>query len=159
MSEAPNKIIFLDIDGPMIPASYFLVDNMASWERRFPTTTVAVIKRLCERTGAKVVFNTTHNRPFDGIDDIDVALEKQGLDREHIHETDLATKYPDIERDLAVKEWLHRHPEVTDWVALDDARFTEDDRLIWVDPDAGLHLGHLNEAIDRLGGQKIIVLI
>lgn len=72
-----NKVIFLDIDGPTIPASYFLVDNMASWNRRFPDTTVAVIKRLCERTGAKVVFNTTHNRPFKGVDDIDVALESR----------------------------------------------------------------------------------
>lgn len=154
-----NKIIFLDIDGPMIPASYFLVDSMASWKRRFPDTTVAVIKRLCEQTGAKVVFNTTHNRPFDGVDDIDVALEKQGLDREHIHETDLATKYPDIERGLAVKEWLSRHPEVTDWVALDDVRFTDDPRLIFVDSDAGLHLGHLNAAVEKLGGQPIVVLM
>lgn len=154
-----NKVIFLDIDGPMIPASYFLVDSMASWNRRFPTTTVAVIKWLCERTGAKVVFNTTHNLPYDGVDDIDVALEKQGLDRDHIHATDLATKYPGIERDLAVKEWLHRHPEVTDWIALDDVKFTDDARLIWVDPDAGVHLGHLNEAIGKLGGQKIVVLM
>lgn len=159
MGDEITKVVFLDIDGPMIPASYFLVDNMASWNRKFPTTTVAVIQRLCERTGAKVVFNTTHNMPFKGIDDIDVALEKQGLDREHIHPTDLATKYPDIERGLAVKEWLARHPEVTNWVALDDVKFTDDERLIWVDPDAGVHLGHLNEAIERLGGQKFVVLM
>lgn len=157
--EAPTKVIFLDIDGPMIPASYFLVDNMASWKRRFPETTVAVIRELCIRTGAKVVFNTTHNMPFKDTDDIDVALEKQGLDREHIHETDLATKYPDLARDLAVKDWLHRHPEVTEWIALDDVKFTDDDRLIWVDPDAGVHLGHLNAAIERLGGKPVIVLM
>lgn len=153
------KVIFLDIDGPMIPASYFLVDSMASWKRRFPETTIAVLRELCIRTGAKVVFNTTHNRPFVDVDDIDVALEKQGLDREHIHETDLATKYPDLPRDVAVKEWLHRHPEVTDWIALDDVKFTEDERLIWVDPDAGLHLGHLNNAIEKLGGRPVIVLM
>lgn len=154
-----DKVIFLDIDGPMIPASYFLVDNMASWNRRFPSTTVAVINRLCERTGAKVVFNTTHNLPFEGVDDIDVALEKQGLDRDYIHATDLQTKYPGLERDLAVKEWLDRHPEVTRWVALDDIQFTDDERLIWVDPDAGLHLWHLNTAIEKLGGQKVLVLM
>lgn len=159
MTESITKVVFLDIDGPMIPASYFLVDNLASWHRRFPSTTVAVIQRLCERTGAKVVFNTTHNIPFDGVDDIDVALEKQGLDREHIHATDLQTKYPDLERGLAVKEWLFRHPEVTHWVALDDVKFTDDERLIWVDPDAGVHLGHLNEAIGKLGGRPVVVLI
>jgi hypothetical protein len=132
---------------------------MASWKRRFPETTVAVIRELCIRTGAKVVFNTTHNMPFKDTDDIDVALEKQGLDREHIHQTDLATKYPDLARDLPVKDWLYRHPEVTEWIALDDVKFTDDERLIWVDPDAGVHLGHLNEAIERLGGKPVIVLM
>ena len=35
------KIVFLDIDGPMIPATMFLVDKHASYQRRFPETTVA----------------------------------------------------------------------------------------------------------------------
>lgn len=64
-----------------------------------------------------------------------------------------------MDRGLAVKEWLARHPEVTDWVALDDVQFTDYKRLIWLDPNAGLHLAHLNEAIEKLGGQKIVVLI
>lgn len=39
-----SKVIFLDIDGPMIPATYLLVDRNASWHRKFPETTIAVIK-------------------------------------------------------------------------------------------------------------------
>lgn len=149
-----NKIIFLDIDGPMIPGTQLLVDNLASWKREFPVHTVAVVRELCERTGAVVVFNTTHNRPFREVDDIDVALEKQGLPRECIHPTDLATQYPDLPRDVAVTEWLARHPEVTHWVALDDVKFTPDERLIWIEPMAGLDVNHLNQAIDLLGGGK-----
>jgi len=153
-----TKVIFLDIDGPMIPGTWLLVDNLASWKREFPPHTVAVVREMCKRTGALVVFNTTHNRPFakaygvDDIDDIDVALVKQGLPEEYLHPTDHATQYPDIERGLAVTEWLHRHTEVTDWVALDDVKFTDDKRLLLVDPMVGLTVDHLNDAIDLLGG-------
>jgi len=153
-----TKVVFLDIDGPMIPATVFLYDRMASFERRFPPTTVAVVNKLCERTGAKIVFNTTHNLPIPEVDDIDVALVKQGLSADHLHD-DHHTKYPTIDRKAAVEEWLARHPEVTDWVALDDVHFTDDERLIFIDSDAGLHLGHLNLAIDQLGGQRVIMLI
>lgn len=154
-----NKVIFLDIDGPMIPATMHLIDNMCSWQRRFPETTVAVLERLCERTGAKIVFNTTHNRSMEGVPDIEVALMDHNFSGEHIHPTDPKTAYPRAPRRCAVEDWLAAHPEVTHWVALDDARFTDDERLIWVDPDAGLHIGHLNLAIEKLGGEPVIILI
>lgn len=154
-----EKVIFLDIDGPMIPATMFLVDRMASFNRVFPVTTVAVVNELCERTGAKIVFNTTHNRPFPDVPNIDAALVRHGLCESHLHPTDRHTNYPDIARDLAVKEWLARHPEVREWVALDDVRCADDDHMILVDGDAGLHVGHLNDAIHRLGGKPVLILM
>lgn len=153
------KVVFLDIDGPMIPATMYLVDKMASFNRVFPSTTVAVVNELCERTGAKVVFNTTHNRPFEHVPNIDVALINHGLAEGHLHPSDRHTAYPDLPRDVAVKEWLTRHPEVTAWVALDDVRCADDEHMVLVDPDAGLHLGHLNDAIGRLGGKPVLVLM
>jgi hypothetical protein len=154
-----DKVIFLDIDGPMIPSSMFLIDRMCSLHRRFPETTVAVLNELCKRTGAKIVFNSTHNRSWESAPDIQVALVDQGLDADHVRSSDWNTAYPDLPRDVAVKAWLHAHPEVTDWVALDDCKFTEDERLIWIDPDAGLHVGHLNNAIKLLGGKPVLVLM
>lgn len=151
------KVVFLDIDGPMIPATCFLYDPMASLERRFPPTTVAVIRAVCERTGAKIVFNTTHNAPFEGIDNIDVALEKAGVDRAHFH-ADRHTSYPSIDRALAITKWVNEHPG-TDWIAFDDVRFTDDPRLILVDSDIGLHIGHVNQAIERFGGEPVVVLL
>lgn len=72
---------------------------------------------------------------------------------------DFKTKYPDLPRDLAVKEWLHRHPEVTQWVALDDVKFIDNENLVLVDPDAGLHIGHLNQVISILGGKPVLILM
>jgi len=152
-----NRVIFLDIDGPIIPYSMFLVDRMASFNRIIPPITVAVVREICKRADAKVVFNTTHNTPFDGVDDIEIALVKAGLPEDYIH-PDMKTRYPQIPRDQAVLEWLSRHPETEDWIAFDDVKFTEKDNLIWIDPDAGLHLTHLNKALDRWQCSQFLVL-
>lgn len=152
-----ERIVFLDIDGPIIPFSMFLVDRMCSWHRVIPPVTVAVVREVCKRGSAKVVFNTTHNNPMKDIDDIEIAVAKAGLPEGMIH-PDMKTKYPSIPRDQAVLEWLSRHPEVQDWIAFDDAKFTEAENLIWIDPDAGLHLGHLNTALNRWGCPQFLVL-
>lgn len=154
-----EKVIFLDIDGPMISSLMILVNRMASFQREFPSTAIAAMNEVCERTGAKIVLNTTHNRPIRGVMNIDDALVNQGLDAEHLHSSDRHTKYPEIQRDIAVNEWLHRHPEVTAWVAFDDARFTDKENLIWIDPDTGITVPHLNAAIDQLGGKQILILM
>ena len=155
----PSRVIFLDIDGPMIPATMFLIDRMCSWKRLFPATTIACINRLCADSGAKIVFNTTHNRPMADVLDIAQAIVRAGVDQEHLHPSDMHTRYPDIPRDRAVKEWLARHDEVEAWVAIDDVKCADEPNMILVDPDAGLHVGHLNLASMVLGGKPCIILI
>ena len=153
------KVIFLDIDGPMIPATMHLVDRMCSFKRMFPETTVAVINELCKRTGAVIVFNTTHNRPFKDVPDIADALVAHGLKAEHLHPSDANTLYPDIPRDIAIKEWLARHDEAQDWVAIDDCLCADEDHMVLVDPDAGVHIGHLNDAARILGAAPCLILM
>lgn len=155
----PNRVVFLDIDGPIIPYSMFLIDRNCSFGRNIPPIPVAVVNEVCRRAGAKVVFNTTHNTALDGVDDIEVAMVKAGLLQEYIH-PDMKTKYPSISRDMAVIEWLNRHPETSDkeWIAFDDVRFTKNPNLILVDPDGGLHLGHLNAACNRWNCPQFLVM-
>lgn len=153
-----TRIVFLDIDGPMIPATMYLADNMCSPNRNFPPTTIAVINYLCDKTDAQVVFNTTHNIDWDGATPLQVAIVSAGLKPQHIH-PDSKTLYPTKERGEAIIEWLSRHPEVTDWIALDDCKFTGDERLIWVDPSPGVHLEHLNIALERWNLPPILLLM
>jgi hypothetical protein len=157
MSE--ERIIFLDIDGPMIPASFYLVNVDCSHYRKFPETQIALLSALCERSGAKIVFNTTHNQDWEWAPPIHYALEAHGLERDHIRETNFKTDYPSLDRDLAVKKWLAENNPDADWLALDDSKFTTDDRLIWVDPDAGITLQHLNEIADRWSLKPWLVLL
>lgn len=156
MSE--ERIIFLDIDGPMIPSYQYLINRSCSHYREMAPGPIACLNELCERSGAKVVFNTTHNQTWEWAPDIQHAMTAHGFRREFIRETDFKTRYPSLARDLAVKEWLAQHGPV-DWLAFDDSRFTEDDRLIWVDADQGLNLSHINEAADRWSLKPWIVLL
>jgi proteasome lid subunit RPN8/RPN11 len=151
------KIIFLDIDGPIIPNGMFLLDRNCSFGRNIPPIPVAVVAEVCRRADAKVVFNTTHNISIDNVLDIEFAMIRAGLPEAMIH-PDMKTKYPQLNRANAVVEWLHRHPETTDWIAFDDVKFTEKPNLIWVDPDAGLHVGHLNEALSWWGISQFLIL-
>ena len=150
-------IVLLDIDGPVIPATQMLVDPMSCCDRIVPRTTVAVLNRLCERTGALIVFNSTHNVPWEWAPDIADALVSAGLYRRHVHPTHDRTAYPDVPRAQAASDWLAAHPEVDDWIAFDDDRFTDDERLIHVDPDFGLGLAHLNRALFRFGAHPITI--
>jgi len=157
--EPPKRIVLLDIDGVVIPATQMLVDPMSACDRILPATTIAALNRLCALSGAKIVFNTTHNDSWPDVPDIEVAMVTQGLDPSHLHPTDLRTSYPSRPRAEAVAEWLERHPEIEQWVAFDDARFTEDDRLVLIDPDGGLHLGHVNAALAIFGLKPILIFM
>lgn len=53
--ENTPRIIFLDIDGPMIPGTRYLINRSCSFDRDFPAETIAVINEVCHRTGAKIV--------------------------------------------------------------------------------------------------------
>lgn len=160
------KIIFLDIDGPMIPATMYLIDQYAGFRRIFPETTVAVLKRMCENTGAKLVINSTHNtciesREVDGftIHTVEETLKRNhGFTDDHFH-PDSRTRYPAVNRLTAVTDWLALHPEVTDWVAIDDNNFTDNERLILVNPDTGIGVDVLNKVCEKLGGKPTYILI
>lgn len=153
------KVVFLDIDGPMIPAGQYLIHRQCSHQRIFAQIPLAVLNEFCKRSEAKIVLNTTHNRPIDGVPDIQQALVNAGISPDHFHPTDPQTAYPAARRGQAVKDWLAQHPEITGWVAFDDSNFTDDENLILIDLDEGLNVRHMNMAFNVLGvGKPFIVL-
>lgn len=157
MEAAPTRVVILDIDGPMIPSTWVLCHGMAAWDRTFPETTIRVMNVLCERSGARIVINSTHNTPREDAPDIVDALVAHGLEPAHLHPTDPLTRYPDLSRLDAAQDWLTRHAEVVDWVGFDDTVYTQADQLIRVDPDSGLTLCHLNQALTRFGCRTIFI--
>lgn len=152
------KVVFLEIDGPIIPAAMYLVSRMCSYERIMSLQAVAVVREICKISGAKLVINSTHNREFANVPGIEEMLVRHGMPAEGFH-PDSRTSYPGIPRDLAVTKWLAEHPEVTDWVALDYVDFPDIENFIYVDPDCGLGTAHLNQALGALGEEPLMFLI
>lgn len=150
-----KRIVFLDIDGPMIPSGMFLIEKQCSFDRMFSRIPVAVINHLCEESGAQIVMNTTHNL-HGGTMLSDVVRE--GIKEKYLHPTAPMTTYPQNNRWWAIQMWVQDNGPIDQWVAIDDAPFTKDERLILIDFNQGLHPGHYNVIADMWGLTKVFIL-
>lgn len=131
------RVIFLDIDGVMIPKRAFIRDRNAAWTQRIDPACAQVLRYIVEDTAAVIVFNTTHSNvthPFrDSLGNHPGLLWRFRafgfrLGREiHRH---AVTDYPEIGRLEAIRKWVSEH-EVESWIAFDDA-VMEDERAFQV---------------------------
>ena len=107
------KIIFLDIDGVLN------CDKTAN-PRKFPYVVdkrlLARLKKLLDRTGAKVVLTSTWR-----LDPIGLFAAKHW----GVPFIDISPDMPKSSRCSEVLTWLSRHPKITRYVIIDD----EDDEL------------------------------
>jgi hypothetical protein len=156
-----NRILFLDIDGPMIPAGcYFIYGMHASMKRKFSPISVGIVNELCHQAEAKIVFNTAHNS--DGERVIEDAV-REGIKRGHIWSGNAQTRYPNTESRLtAIEHWIQENIDQEKtrlkWVGFDDFDYKHQN-LVLVDFDVGLTPVHMNRAIEILGkGVKSFIL-
>ena len=154
-----NKIIFLDIDGPVIPVNAGMYNSM--YRTTHDRTAITLLIRLCEETGAKIVTNTFHNEIWYQDGDLKSDLIKWGLKPEYFHE-DWQTIFPNINykqlnspvrgigRLHAINQWLVAH-EVDKWVCFDDRLFTDLPNLIHIKGGMGIRQTHYEQALEILG--------
>lgn len=158
------RIIFLDIDGPLIPLRMYFNGN-----RPFNTEygsfvydpiAVAMIKTLASKFDAKVVFNSAHNEnpahimlhqaTFNGLKDV-------------MH-TDIITQFPHTpDRLSAIETWLKEHSEVTEWIVIDDmpvdsSRNIAHSRQVPINYSLGMTMDSFQKACE-LFGEKISPII
>lgn len=147
-----NKYIFLDIDGPMKPGRCYLcpeksADTFGGWD----PLAVAAINRICEKTGASVVFNTTWN--LYNIIDIGAA---QGI------KANIAgkTEYPQIRDRLnCIEMWLRDNEQTqARWVAIDDCKILHKNAIL-IDPDNGITAQNYRDACSILGNPDAFMVL
>lgn len=153
----PEKIIFLDIDGPMIPNTSFLFDRHASWRQVLDDRCIKVLHKILEKSEAKIVFNTTHNLMLEERGEIGDTTYTPGLlqrfydagFKDYIHKHH-STQYPSISRYDAIIDWRERHSKEQDlWVAFDDVKI-DHKRAYLTNPDLGIGFGEYNHAAKYL---------
>ena len=152
-------VIFLDIDGPMIPGRAYALRTQTRRPPPFDPIAVAMVSRLCQESGAEIVISSTwrKRRSRDEMTDV---LRQNGLGDVALHE-DWGTPVLDSQtRGQQITAWLRNHPMVERYVALDD------DHTVRTLPGAvlctsgdGIGLEQYNRARELLGLKPVVVAI
>lgn len=146
------KVVFLDIDG--VVNTLYIGKNLKSkyfteYDRRVGNEqAVRWLSKLCLDTGAVIVISSTWRHA--GIDVCRECLYNSGLDTEiTIYDTT-----PNVfgSRGTEIKTWLDVHPEVTDFVILDDDTDMDEliGRLVQCNPSKGFLGDEYQQAISLL---------
>lgn len=158
-----ERIIFLDIDGPIIPAPLYFIDSTIGFDRHIINTVgLGLLIDLCEQTGAKIVFNTSHNIITSERGGVERTIKEDmifhGLPEKHIHAS-WKTRFPNlfVQRFPAIKDWISHHEtkeNKIDWVCFDDENFTSLKNLILVDFETGITLKNIEDAFAFFGVER-----
>lgn len=137
-----NKIIFLDIDGVLNDAPTILGtgNDLPTMEH------LECLKQIVDATGAEIVLSSSWRLYKRYTKDVNIALKKVNL-----HLIDVTEELK--ERDEEIREWLERHPEVEQYLILDDEDvFTEElkEHHILTSFYEGLLTKHVEKAINIL---------
>lgn len=151
------RIIFQDIDGPLIPLRmYYRGGRPFDYQKgsfMFDPIAVDMINHVCQEFDARVVFNTAHNENPEHV------MKHQGTVNgfTHLHENCTTEFIRSIDnRFEAIKEWLSRHPEVTEWIVVDDMEVHRP-RQVLVDYSTGMTIHNYYNMCELFGNKKSII--
>ena len=147
------KIIFLDIDGVLNSDNYYRnVDrNVKDWAR-FDPKAVKFIKKLVDDFAAKIVISSTWR--FGAVQLLKNELEKSELIK-YLHKDWKTPQLYPPSKGKETKSWLDQHPEVTEYVILDDDESILEEqisRFVKTDLKNGMQEEHYNLAKEILSG-------
>jgi hypothetical protein len=153
-----TKVLFLDIDGVLLPGrAYKLPNQTRPVVTIFDPCAVSMVNEACRKQKRKIVIHSSWIRTGfwsigkDGPGDVHDHMIDQGINPLHFHEDaycnrDMSWRYDRID------EWLARHPEVIDFVVLDDENCPDDwkfkTHLIHTDFDEGITMKIFQRILD-----------
>lgn len=126
MTTPINPVLFLDVDGPLIPGrAYLLPENHGGHVWRFEPIITIAINRLLKLTKVELVASTAWQ--IMGRERFGALLDANGIDSSRLHVdwcTDIYTKEQRriLSRSNEIRCWLKAHPEVTKYCAIDDEK-------------------------------------
>jgi hypothetical protein len=144
------KVLFLDIDGVLIPGRCYLMANQTkSLVTVFDPSVVGMLNAIAEEKGYKFVIHSSWLRsafkPEISGPNTKNHMVSQGLKEEYFHEDHSCRYKISGDRWKAISDWLVDHPEVTDYWVLEDEPFPKyyndvlnKNRVITTDFEEGL---------------------
>ena len=158
------NIVFLDIDGPMIPArALFMQEQTEGYPTRFDPCAVGLLNELCKRADAKIVIHSHWRKSFwhlENVPDIKKHLIEQGISEEHFHDVHLCPRKLTSDRWHDINMWVDDCDEDIDgFVILEDEEphehFRHIHNLVAIDYDEGFTFERFNAALKVLGQPPI----
>lgn len=158
-----TKVIFLDFDGPVIPGRAWYLNNRnhkncdEDYNRHKPSTwsmsffdqcAVAFLLELMDETSIKLVISSSWRRL--GEDSVKRILELNGISWSYVHPS-WTTPISGTSRTERILEWLKKHPEVDEYVAIDDEKLGLGENLIHVSLWDGMQWEHFQQIREHFG--------
>ena len=143
-----RPVLFLDIDGPMIPGRSFFLDQHKFQDKvykkliklneldyggvkrfkaplirvMFDPVAVAMLNRVLEETNAWLVIHSSWSKSFSGKQ-MRLILKEQGVNYTHLHKDWTTPKKFTSHRGHEIGWWLRDHPKVKEFVIVDDSTY------------------------------------
>jgi len=141
------KVIFLDIDGVLLP----FPQKEPPKDTLFPTNTMKALDRLLKATQAQLVLSSTWRAQDQFVKDILDDFEKHGLGVTAFH--GMTDKHYHAERQWEIHRWLSQHDDDGSsrkmyWLALDDEELIQGEENAKL---ASLFQGHVIKTISSIG--------
>lgn len=142
-----QKILFLDIDGVLNSEVYYKsTAHSENNSSRFDPLGVEFIKKLVEEFSLRIVISSTWR--YGAADRLMHELKNSKLIKYLYHEWFTPVIHP-AHRGTEIKLWIDLHPEVTDYVIIDDdENMLEEQMTRFV--RTGLHEGMTEEHFNRV---------
>lgn len=150
------KIIFQDIDGPLIPHRMYFNGGRPFDQNRasfiWDPIAVQMVNKLTNKYDAKIVFSTAH-----GENPVEVLRHQAACNGLMNIHPDSKTNFPFTDNKYrAITEWLDAHPNVgrLDWIVIDDQQvcLTHQVKVHW---GVGLTLKNYKKACMLLAGDDV----
>ena len=175
ITELAPLVIFLDIDGVLNYTKWYTSErnpgNLNGEEGDLDPECINRIIKICNETGAKVVISSDWRISWYGTQ---YRLGRVGLDEnyvidktpeyiwrclnKHDYFNDNYEEKYEYSRGAEIDGWLKEHPEVINYVIIDDRTdFTDEQKehFVHVDPMWGLNDEHVQLAINILNHENI----
>lgn len=141
------KILFLDIDGVLNSKFYYkYIYKPGNGLSRFDPYCAVLIRRLVEEFSLQIVITSTWRNGL--VDRLMRELQDNGLDN-FLHEDWHTPILRFASRGKEIKSWLDKHPEVTDYLIIDDNENLLEyqmDRFVKTNNFLGMAQEHYNQA-------------
>ena len=118
-----KKIIFLDIDGPMIPARAYFLPKQSFIVTQFDPCATGMLLHLIKLTNARIVMSSVHR--MQGKDHILKLFEQNGIPSKHLHRDWHTSLDQSLSRTEEIQSWLDDHQDIDYYIAIDDEQLED----------------------------------